>query len=407
MDLKDAKARLGSLRSPIKTARKKEERSALLSSMEMLDPLEKLRLCLSTGVRPPAELLIPECISSAIQLDDCWKFASLLSTQEKIIDASGALSAYQILMRAQSRPQVKQWSKGLLSFARLWKAGTPHAQPSQATAITFLSAVAHLLEHRASLADWTPSKGARPGETLTTLVGISLELVEMYPTPGSLALGAELLAQAVSRHSLDLDELVVSPETQENAGAADVLWRSLTAELKRAAIAIRLGDLQVLLRAMDAFPGKKLEFQASVAELLTKPEDLDRACIQVISQFADSAGQDDNSLAFAPGLHKEIETTELARVLMKAWDASASLISGEELAEEVTTTLSRLFGLRLIGEVGRSVPYRPPIHEFETGAAIADSVRVVRPGVQKASADSSSVVFKAIVRAAKDNSNVG
>src|SRR5438046_9153870 len=74
----DTKARLGPAGSPITSATKKEERSALLPSMPILDPPAQLRLYLTLGTRPPGELL--KHIPSAIQLSDCRKFPRLLPT---------------------------------------------------------------------------------------------------------------------------------------------------------------------------------------------------------------------------------------------------------------------------------------------------------------------------------------
>lgn len=400
----DVKSRLGTPRSPIRPVKKKEERAALLTSMTMLEPLVQLRLCLAVGTRPPVELLTSQHISSALQLDDCWKFARLLAVPERSIDALAVLTAARSLMQTQGRPNVRRWARGLLSFAKLWQTGIPRAVPTEATAGAFLSVAASLLDHRAEAATWSMGKSAPPKQMLTDLVQISLELTKLYPTVGSLTLGSDLLTRAVNRHSFDPDALSMPPE--EKLGAADALWIALSTELDRALVSIRLSDVQALLRAMASFPAKQREFGEVVATHLAKPDSLDRACVQVLSQYAESTGGEDTALEFAPGLHEDVETTELARLMMKAWDVAARLAPGGELAEEVTTTLSRLFGLKLIGEADQTAQYHPAIHEFEHGAGVSDVVRVVRPGVQRVTTNKSSVIFKAVVRAATENSNV-
>ncbi len=391
----DAKARLGPAGSPITSATKKEERSALLASMPILDPPAQLRLYLTLGTRPPGELL--KHIPSAIQLDDCWKFARLLATPTRAIDVTALLDASQAMMQKKSTPSVKRSTKGLLAVAKLWRTGAPPAVPTEATAVAFLRVATHLLDHRVNQTEWSMGKSNPPKQLLTNLMNISLELIEFQPSVRSLILGAELLTKAVNRHSFDLDALLPSKKDTDPTGA---LWVQLTAELKSALTLIRLDDAQTLLRAMSSFPRKTREFRELVAEHLATSENLDKACRQLLFECTDSTGQEENVLAFPPELHQDVETTELARMLMKAWDVLARLAPGEELAQEVITTLDRLFGLRLNGEQDKAIPYSPPAHEFEAGAAVSDSVHVVRPGVHKVMRDKSSVIFKAIVRAA-------
>jgi hypothetical protein len=259
------------------------------------------------------------------------------------------------------------------------------------------------MDYRVSQAEWGVGKSAPPRQLLTNLVSLCFELTELYPAIGSLILSAELLTKAVTRHSLDMDAFV--PPSGMGTRPTDTLWKRMAGELKSAVAAIRLGDVRELLRVLSSYPGKTREFRELVGEALAT-EGIDLACRQLLVGYIELGTQEDSALAFAPGLHEDVETTELARVLMKAWDVSTLLAPAEELADEVITTLGRLFGLRLIGDAEQAIPYSPQLHEFELGATVADLVRVVRPGVQKVAANISVVVFKAVVRAAKEHPNV-
>ena len=176
----DAKARLGPAGSPITSATKKEERSALLASMPILDPPAQLRLYLTLGTRPPGELL--KHIPSAIQLDDCWKFARLLATPTRAIDVTALLDASQAMMQKKSTPSVKRSTKGLLAVAKLWRTGAPPAVPTEATAVAFLRVATHLLDHRVNQTEWSMGKSNPPKQLLTNLMNISLELIEFQPS---------------------------------------------------------------------------------------------------------------------------------------------------------------------------------------------------------------------------------
>jgi len=370
--------------------------------MAELDPPEQLRLCLTVGNRPTAELL--KEINHAIQLSDCWKFARLLTIPERAIDATTLLSACQAMIKTQTRPDVRLWGRGLLSIARLWQGGEPPPVPTYSTVAAFLSSVTRLLDDRISQTELAKAKKSDPRPMLMQLLAISLALVVSYPSVSTLTMGAELLSKAANRHSIDPESISFSP--QDSRDRIDELWARLKAELDSALTNIRLGDAQTLLRAMSIFPRRASEFQDFITSLRANPDNLDQASRQLLSQYDDSAGDSLPPIAFAPEISGDLETTELARVLMKAWDVSSNLAPGSELAEEIIATLNRLFGLRLIGSSSETVPYQTHVHEFERGAAVSDAVRVVRPGVQKIASDKSSIIFKSVVRASKENSNV-
>ena len=86
---------------------------------------------------------------------------------------------------------------------------------------------------------------------------------------------------------------------------------------------------------------------------------------QLLQGYAETGASGDIHLASPAEVHQDVVPAELARVLMKAWDVSAGLTAGQELAEEVTATFDRVFGLRFIGSFDGAVQYSPTMHELK------------------------------------------
>jgi hypothetical protein len=86
---------LGPLRKTvtrIKDGRQLEEARQIVVD-ESVRPEFRLRAALASGSRPPSALLAPSVISSALSLQDCWRFFSLLTSFHRVIEASAALNA--------------------------------------------------------------------------------------------------------------------------------------------------------------------------------------------------------------------------------------------------------------------------------------------------------------------------
>lgn len=388
----------------ITPTRRKEDRTKVLASIVETPLLDQLRLYLSIGSKPPSLLVDPKNISAAIPLDDCWKYARLLSVSGRTIDASALLKACRILMGNPGRLNVRRCAKGLLSIAKLWQ-GMPAASiPTETTATAFLSAMNTLLDIRAESKHQATGKQGIPQQLVAEIVSESFRLLVLYPTVGALLQLADLITKAITRHFLDFDLVVVAPDGNERL--VDALWRLLTAELGSAIKAVRLKDLRLLLRAMATFPGKQREFRSMVDDYLNTRDDLERECRTLISEYSDPIEQEEGDLVVVPDIGDQVENIELARVVMKAWDLEAGIAQGQELAQEVRTTVDRLFGLRIFGNVGERGEYEPRFHEFEPGAEVSDAVIVVRPGILKVTSHESIVVFKAVVNAQREDLNV-
>jgi len=404
MDSSSARVKTKPESPRITPTRKKEDRTKVLASIVETPPLDQLRLYLSIGSKPPSLLVDSKNISAAIPLDDCWKYARLLSVSGRTIDASALLKACRILMDNPARLNIRRCAKGLLSIAKLWQDMPAASIPTETTASAFLSAMNTLLDIRAENKHQTTGKQDIPKHLLAEIVSESFQLLLLYPTLGALLQLAELLTKAITRHSLDFDLVVVAPDGNERL--IDALWRRLIAELGSAIKAVRLNDLRLLLRATSTFPGKQREFRSLVDDYLSTRDDIERGCRSLLSEYSDAVEQEEVDPVVVPDGGDQVENIELARVVMKAWDLEAGIAQGQELAQEVRTTIDRLFGLRVFGNVGEEGEYEPRFHEFEPGVEVSDAVIVVRPGILKVTPYESIVVFKAVVNARREDLNV-
>lgn len=398
MNSADLLSRIGPPKSPISPVKSKEDKKQLLSSLGTLDPPNQLRLALALGVPPANELLAADTIILALSFDDCWRFTRQLSSVRRSVDATGLFSALRSFLRLQSKPNIKQWIKGLMSVAKQWQ-GKDSAFPNPATVEEFLGLIGVLLQGPVPVGVWRSRKGTEDKNQLAEVLDVCFALCQGSPTVKSLSQCADILAAAVRTHSLGLTEL----NDDRYLDPVGVLWTALVERLNPAVRSASLDDVAMLLQALSTFPGRATKFQELVRTLLDGRAQFDSASVALIAKFDGANENADMELTLERSLTDDIETSELARVLIRAWDAAARSTTSEELLRELSSTLDRLFGIRLFGVVGDRSEYHHMIHEFESQAVVGKTVVVLRPGVERVSKQLTTVVFKAVVKPAQES----
>jgi hypothetical protein len=347
----------------------------------------RLRACLSTGVPPPLDLLVPQVIVSSLSLDDCLRFMPQLTHLERVLDATAVLGACSTFIRREGL-SAKRVASRLLNFLKgVKKART---RLSAISVNTLLLLVSNLIEIE-NPSGRSSSQDQRLKSLLIGTAGWTSYATDAEAFRAYLAAMNRLNSKRIlSVSDIAAENLIFRTELETVRGTAE-------------RIALKL-----------AVDGDAEQFHLFARELYNFPVGRE-ATLQFFERvYLDRSAFDphvQDSLAAVLNIHStsleheiildrssrvEMISLQLASSLLSAWSARLEGPKAEIAFEELTSTLRQFFSLELRGTVGEIVEYNPRLHELPAQNMKRKYVRIDRPWVEIHQGQN-AVVIKALV----------
>ncbi len=382
--------------APLRRLKGSEARSVSgrLAAGEGLPPEARLRGYLAMGRVPPEPLIKEETLAAALTLDDCVRFLPLLSPKIVSFNASVPLHAINVRFRQLLLSDTFRIAERLARSVNSWT--KKNLTPTTATVVEYLRLLTSLCGSLPTQSGQSPKKRSKHYAYLGALLmtGIRWAGETRNEEVAVTALSAVSFARKVYAR---IEDMLVENDSLNNSYGKvwESAWRQVRS-LASAGLVQRFDELLILMRDV---PLREKRYQAGLEELFAHrgafPSEIQMA---ISGRLGYEVSPD--KVSEQPSLGPEsVVTSQLAAVLLHAWEARSDSTRAAEAFENLRSVLERFLGTRLRGEVGLIEDFNRRIHEFVEPLRASSKVRIVRPGVEMLHDGEIAIVIKALVEA--------
>ncbi len=387
-------------RSPIRIIKvlksSKVEIERLLAGSQY-SPQIRLRGYLTINQIPPQELVTEQLISKSLTLEDSLRFLPRLGRAMRLLDVEVPLAAISNGLSLCSHPSPRRLAANLGRIIAKWTVPGKGLELTQKSLYELIRLIVVLVE-----CDRTGRPRSKPITRKEPPRNPFVQLVKHVVTLAKSSeqrvrlLSIELIATLYSARTIDMEELL-SSDANFRSSAEELLERAIQ-DVEGFGLEGRVEEFEQCVNAVRTVPINQGQIES---RLEAWHETASRFPEEIQGRLKSLLGMSDpvtQALPIAIDQADSVQTTQLATVLLRAWDAKEEGPNAKEVFEQLSSVLDLFFEIRLRGTVGETEKYNPRIHEMGFGERPTQRIKVVRPWVEFSDQGVATVVIKAIVQ---------